>query len=51
MKKSEVNGDNTNEVFKWLKSQKHGILGLARIKVRVQALFCIVLPNLLAVEL
>ncbi|KAF8920386.1 glutathione peroxidase-like protein [Mucidula mucida] len=32
MKKSEVNGDNTNEVFKWLKSQKHGILGLARIK-------------------
>ena len=33
MKKSEVNGDNTNEVFKWLKSQKAGILGLTRIKV------------------
>lgn len=32
MKKSEVNGDNTNEVFRWLKSQKAGILGLTRIK-------------------
>ncbi|KAF9052481.1 glutathione peroxidase [Hymenopellis radicata] len=32
MKKSEVNGDNTNEVYKWLKSQKAGILGLTRIK-------------------
>ncbi|EPQ52817.1 glutathione peroxidase [Gloeophyllum trabeum ATCC 11539] len=32
MKKSDVNGDNTNEVFKWLKSQKAGILGLTRIK-------------------
>lgn len=33
MKKSDVNGDNTNEVFKWLKSEKAGILGLTRIKV------------------
>jgi len=32
MKKSEVNGDNTNEVFQWLKSKKSGILGLTRIK-------------------
>ncbi|KAG5342246.1 Glutathione peroxidase 2 [Termitomyces sp. T112] len=32
MKKSEVNGDNTNEVYKWLKGQKAGILGLTRIK-------------------
>ncbi|KAJ7928903.1 glutathione peroxidase-like protein [Mycena leptocephala] len=32
MKKSEVNGDNTNEVFKWLKAEKAGILGLKRIK-------------------
>jgi len=33
MKKSDVNGDNTNEVYNWLKSQKSGILGLTRIKV------------------
>ncbi|KAG6812967.1 hypothetical protein H0H92_015086 [Tricholoma furcatifolium] len=32
MKKSEVNGDNTNEVYKWLKNEKSGILGLTRIK-------------------
>ncbi|KAJ7030380.1 glutathione peroxidase [Mycena alexandri] len=32
VKKSDVNGDNTNEVFKWLKSEKSGLLGLARIK-------------------
>ncbi|KAG7089454.1 hypothetical protein E1B28_011139 [Marasmius oreades] len=32
MKKSDVNGDNTNEVFKWLKTEKSGILGLARVK-------------------
>ncbi|KAJ7261828.1 glutathione peroxidase [Mycena haematopus] len=32
MKKSDVNGDKTNEVFKWLKSEKAGILGLQRIK-------------------
>ncbi|KAI0787658.1 thioredoxin-like protein [Fomes fomentarius] len=33
MAKSDVNGDSTNEVFKWLKSQKAGLLGLTRIKV------------------
>ena len=38
MKKSDVNGDNTNEVYKWLKSQKAGLLGLTRIKVRSDAL-------------
>jgi len=32
MKKSDVNGDNTNEVFKFLKSEKPGIFGLTRIK-------------------
>jgi len=32
-KKSEVNGDNTNEVFKYLKNEKAGLLGLSRIKV------------------
>ncbi|TFK40172.1 glutathione peroxidase [Crucibulum laeve] len=32
MKKSEVNGDHTNEVYKWLKNEKSGILGLTRIK-------------------
>ncbi|KZT73027.1 glutathione peroxidase [Daedalea quercina L-15889] len=32
MKKSDVNGDNTNEVFKWLKGQKAGLLGMTRIK-------------------
>ncbi|KAH9838285.1 glutathione peroxidase [Rhodofomes roseus] len=32
VKKSDVNGDNTNEVFKWLKSQKAGLLGMTRIK-------------------
>ncbi|PBL03544.1 glutathione peroxidase [Armillaria gallica] len=32
MKKSDVNGDNTNEVFKWLKNEKAGLLGLSRIK-------------------
>ncbi|KAH9928268.1 glutathione peroxidase [Fomitopsis serialis] len=31
-KKTDVNGDNTNEVFKWLKSQKAGLLGMTRIK-------------------
>ena len=35
MAKSDVNGDNTNEVYRWLKSQKAGILGLTRIKVRI----------------
>ncbi|EIW57559.1 glutathione peroxidase [Trametes versicolor FP-101664 SS1] len=32
MAKSDVNGDATNEVYKWLKGQKAGILGLTRIK-------------------
>jgi glutathione peroxidase len=32
MRKSDVNGDNTNEVYKYLKSQKSGFLGLTRIK-------------------
>jgi len=32
MKKSDLNGDNTNDVYKFLKSQKAGILGLTRIK-------------------
>ncbi|KDQ15920.1 hypothetical protein BOTBODRAFT_65200 [Botryobasidium botryosum FD-172 SS1] len=32
MKKSDVNGDNTSEVFKWLKAQKKGgILGMNRV--------------------
>ncbi|KAJ7158619.1 glutathione peroxidase [Mycena filopes] len=38
VKKTDVNGDNANEVFKWLKSEKSGILGLARIKVCKRAL-------------
>lgn len=32
MKKSDVNGDSTNEVYKWLKNEKAGLLGLTRIK-------------------
>lgn len=32
MKKSDVNGDNVNPVYKFLKDQKAGILGLTRIK-------------------
>ncbi|EMD33993.1 hypothetical protein CERSUDRAFT_86762 [Gelatoporia subvermispora B] len=32
MKKSDVNGDNANEVYKYLKEQKSGLLGLTRIK-------------------
>jgi len=32
MAKSDVNGDNANEVYKYLKSQKSGLLGLTRIK-------------------
>jgi len=32
MKKSDVNGDSTNEVYKWLKERKAGMLGLTRIK-------------------
>lgn len=34
MKKSDVNGDDVNEVFKYLKNEKKGLLGLSRIKVR-----------------
>lgn len=33
MKKSDVNGDGTNEVYKYLKNEKAGLLGLTRIKV------------------
>ncbi|KAH8117880.1 glutathione peroxidase [Phellopilus nigrolimitatus] len=32
MKKTDVNGDNTNPVYKWLKNEKAGLLGLTRIK-------------------
>ncbi|ORY88797.1 glutathione peroxidase [Leucosporidium creatinivorum] len=32
MKKSDVNGDNTNEVFKHLKKEKPGLLGTTSIK-------------------
>ncbi|KAK2460964.1 hypothetical protein APHAL10511_007434 [Amanita phalloides] len=32
MKKSDVNGGETNEVYKWLKNEKAGLLGLSRIK-------------------
>jgi len=32
MAKSNVNGDDTNEVYKYLKSQKSGLLGLTRVK-------------------
>jgi len=32
MKKSDVNGSNTNEVYKWLKDQKAGLLGISMIK-------------------
>lgn len=35
MKKTDVNGDHTNEVYKYLKAEKAGILGLTRIKVRL----------------
>lgn len=34
MAKSNVNGDDANEAYKYLKSQKSGLLGLSRIKVR-----------------
>lgn len=33
MKKSDVNGENENEVYKYLKGQKKGLFGLGRIKV------------------
>ncbi|KIJ13435.1 GSH peroxidase family [Paxillus involutus ATCC 200175] len=32
MKKSDVNGDDANPVYEWLKNEKAGILGLTRIK-------------------
>lgn len=32
LQKIEVNGDNADPVYKWLKSQKSGLLGLNRIK-------------------
>lgn len=32
MKKIDVNGDKTDPVYKWLKDQKSGLLGLTRIK-------------------
>lgn len=32
MKKSDVNGDGTNEVFNFLKKQKPGLLGTTSIK-------------------
>ncbi|KAG2133261.1 glutathione peroxidase [Suillus bovinus] len=32
MKKSDVNGDNTNLVYRWLKNEKPGLMGLSRIK-------------------
>lgn len=44
MKKSEVNGDSTNDVYKYLKSQKAGLLGLTRIKVGPVAT-CSLRPN------
>jgi glutathione peroxidase-family protein len=33
MAKSDVNGDDASEVYKYLKAQKSGLLGLTRIKV------------------
>ena len=45
MKKSDVNGDNTNDIYKYLKSEKAGILGLTRIKwnfeVCVSSIICL----------
>lgn len=32
MKKSDVNGNQTNAVYNWLKNEKAGVLGLTRIK-------------------
>lgn len=36
MKKSDVNGDNTNEVFKYLKSQKTNLM-ISAVKWNVRA--------------
>lgn len=35
MKKSDVNGVNTNQVYQWLKRRKSGLLGMSMIKVRI----------------
>lgn len=52
MKKTDVNGDHTNEVYKYLKAEKSGILGLTRIKVRFSPFACHAgLTNSFAVEL
>lgn len=32
MKKVDVNGDNAAPLFKWLKEEKPGLLGLQRVK-------------------
>lgn len=32
MKKIEVNGDNADPLYKWLTTEKPGLLGLKRIK-------------------
>lgn len=32
MQKTDVNGDNTNPLYVWLKDEKPGIMGLKRIK-------------------
>ncbi|KAH9850388.1 glutathione peroxidase [Lenzites betulinus] len=32
MAKSDVNGDATNEVYRWLKERQAGLLGLTRVK-------------------
>jgi glutathione peroxidase len=32
MKKTEVNGDNANPLFQWLKEEKPGLMGIKRIK-------------------
>ncbi|KAL0943959.1 glutathione peroxidase [Colletotrichum truncatum] len=32
MQKTDVNGDNANPLFQWLKEEKPGIMGLKRIK-------------------
>ncbi|KAI5461462.1 glutathione peroxidase [Mariannaea sp. PMI_226] len=32
MQKTEVNGDNTNPLYDWLKNEKPGLMGLKRIK-------------------
>ena len=30
MKKSDVNGEHENEVYKWLKAKKSGLMGMSR---------------------